>query len=77
MKDSNLSSAYCLIVEAISFDKSFMCKLKQLRDPPNTLKKPEDNEIIGCKITLSHFWLKLIVYYVGFVTCKFSKVLTV
>ena len=55
MKDSNLSSAYCLIVEAISFDKSFMCKLKRLTDPPNTLKKPEDNEIIGCKITLSHF----------------------
>ena len=57
---NNLSSASCLTVDTVSFEKLFMCKLESTNDIKNTLvvytpKKTEKNKLEDV-LTLSHFF---------------------
>ena len=64
MRD-NYTSSTKLIVDTISFDRLFMCKLERTNDPCSTLKKTEKNKIRKCILTLSHF-LAEVIYIQGF-----------
>ena len=56
MKDNSTLSTSCLIVNTISFDRLFMCKLIRTNDSGSILKKTEKNKIRKFILTLFHFF---------------------
>ena len=58
MKDKNISSTSCLIIDIISNNRLLMCKFERKKwykiGLCSTLKKTEKNKIRRCILTLSH-----------------------
>ena len=75
MKDNSILSTNCLIVDTMSFDRLFMCKLERTRHKTNLfslLKKTEKNKLEDAYL-LFIFWPKLFICYTGFKILVFFK----